>query len=384
MKVKVWDLPTRLVHWLLVAVFALAFLASRDEWLLEYHAAAGYAALVLVLFRVFWGFAGARYARFSDFVRGFKEVGEFLRGVVRFHPKRYLGHNPAVGWIILFILASAAAIVVTGVITYGGEENRGVWAGVFTLEAAVYARAAHVFLSYLLVFVIVLHICAALFHDFILKENIILAMFTGKKEDAESWGERVAHLKPEEEPTRTGLIVWIIISILGGLGLVFMRPEGRSDPARIEPVKIIASSGMAVELKINRVWFEECARSCHAGFHPTLLPEASWKKVMAGLEDHFGENVSLDAKTNEEISYYLVSASAERSTSEASRKILYSLKGAPPSLRITQAPYWKDKHARIPPDVYARKSVMSKGNCVACHPGAEKGSFEDRDIGIPD
>jgi len=174
------------------------------------------------------------------------------------------------------------------------------------------------------------------------------------------------------------------VAVLGGLALVFMRPEGGSDPARITPVKIIDASGLAVEWKTDRVWFEECARSCHAGFHPTLLPEASWKKVMAGLEDHFGEDASLDEKIRVDILDYLASVSAERSTSEASRKILYSLKDAVPLVRITEAPYWKAKHAKISSEVFARRSVVSKGNCVACHPGAEKGSFEDRDIFIPD
>ncbi len=105
MKIRVWDLPTRVFHWLLVSSYAGAFIGSRDESFLEYHKIAGYAALGLVVFRIAWGFTGNEYARFSGFVRGFKEVRAYLQGLATRGPQRYLGHNPAVGWMILAMLA---------------------------------------------------------------------------------------------------------------------------------------------------------------------------------------------------------------------------------------------------------------------------------------
>jgi cytochrome b len=72
--VKVWDIPTRLFHWCLVAAFTAAYFTSGSEWYLEYHTIAGYCALALIAFRLFWGFAGNRHARFSSFLKGWRDV----------------------------------------------------------------------------------------------------------------------------------------------------------------------------------------------------------------------------------------------------------------------------------------------------------------------
>lgn len=383
MKVRVWDIPTRLFHWTLVAAYAGAFFTSRNEWFLEYHTIAGYLALGLVGFRVLWGFTGNRYARFSDFVKGFDTVYSFLKKAVRLGFPRYIGHNPAVGWVVVFMLALTAVIVFTGIVTYGGEENRGVLAGVFSFEAANAARTVHFLLADVAIAAIVTHICAALFHDFIMKENIILSMITGTKEDPESWHDRVDHLKPEDAPSAARLAVWVVVTFLGGFALVYLPPEGKGEFTGREAVQVFNEKGAPVLIKPDPLWKEECASSCHAGFHPTLLPAASWEKVMGSLDDHFGEDVSLDDPVRNQILKFLLSASADRSTTEASRKILYSIPKGTVPMRVTAVPYWVAKHEDIKEEVFKRKSVISKSNCVACHPGAEAGSFEDKDIRIP-
>ncbi len=383
MKVRVWDIPTRLFHWMLVAAYAGAFFTSESEWFLEYHTIAGYAALGLVTFRVLWGFTGKRYSRFGDFVKGFKEVASFVKEAVRLAPPRYLGHNPAVGWVVVFMLVLTVVIVFTGIATYGGEENRGVLAGIVSFEAANAARKAHLILADIAIAAIITHICAALFHDFVLKENIILSMITGTKEDPESWSERVEHIKPGDAPSAARLAVWIAVTVLGGFALIYLPPEGRGTFTGREAVQVLDEKGFAVLVKPDPVWKDECATSCHSGFHPTLLPAASWEKIMGSLQDHYGEDVSLDGSTRAEILKFLLSASAERSTTEASRKILNSIPKDRVESRITEVPYWVVKHEDIKEEVFKRKSVMSKSNCVACHPGAEAGSFEDKDIRIP-
>lgn len=383
MKIRVWDIPTRLFHWLLVAAYAGAFFTSRNEWFLEYHTIAGYIALGLVGFRTLWGFTGNRYSRFSDFVKGPGSVVSFLRETARMKPPRFIGHNPAVGWVVVFMLVLTAVIVSTGIITYGGEENRGILAGVFSFEAASVAKSVHLVLADVAIAAIITHLCAALFHDFVLKENIILSMITGTKEDRESWSERVGHMRPEEAPTATRLAVWVAVTIIGGLALVYLPPEGKGEFTGREAVRVIDDKGFAVMIKPDPVWKEECATSCHSAFHPTLLPAESWKAVMSSLDDHFGDNVSLDEATRSEVLKYLVSSSAERSTTEASMKILRSIPAGVVVRKVTDTPYWKVKHEEITDEVYNRKSVVSKSNCVACHPGAEAGSFEDKDIRIP-
>lgn len=370
-------------HWSLVGAYIAALFTSRNESFLEYHVLAGYFIAGCVIFRTLWGFVGNRYARFSSFIKGFGEVRSFLSRLLRLRLPRYIGHNPAVGWMVLVILGITTAITVTGIVTYGGEENRGVFAGLFPFGMGMAARTAHIWLTYCIVAVVAGHVSAALIHDFVLKENIILSMITGAKEDDESWHERVDHLRPEEGHSAAKLAVYLIVVLLGAFAAIYLPPEGRSDPASIRQPRVVDDKGFATRLVVNNAWHAECA-DCHDAFHPTLLPAASWKKIMAVLGDHFGDTVSLDESKRREIETFLVSASAEHSTTEASKKLLYSLDGAADApIRITDVPYWKDKHSNIREDVFKRESVSSRSNCSACHPWAEAGSYEDRDISIP-
>jgi cytochrome b len=382
MKILVWDKPVRIFHWMLVSSYIAVFFTSRSEWLLEYHTAAGYIALGLVVFRILWGLTGSHYARFSEFLKGWGEVKAYLLETVKLKPPRYVGHNPAVGWVVVFMLLLTAVITITGIITYSGEENRGLWAGLVSYETASYAKGLHKFLAYGAVAMIVMHVSAALFHDFVLKENIILSMFTGMKEDEESWGERVSHMQARQGFSAVQLVVWLIVTIMGGLGLIYLPPTGKADISKVQDFKIINDKGLAVALRPNKTWESECT-SCHSAFHPTLLPAASWEKIMWSLEDHFGDDASLENDKKMEVLDFLTSSSAEHSVSEASRKILRSIKKGEVPLRITETSYWKRKHSEIPLDVFGRKSVKNKTNCKACHPWAERGSFEDADIRVP-
>ncbi len=381
MKIKVWDGPTRTFHWLLVFSYLAVFFTSRSEWYLSYHTMAGYLALALVIFRIFWGFSGGPYARFSGFVTGWGGVKSFLKSTIRLEPVRYIGHNPAVGWVVLMMLAVTAALTTTGIIIYSGEEGLGPLAGYFTFETAVYAKLIHTVLAYLAVLMVVVHISAALFHDFILKENIIKAMITGSKEDEEGW--KVTYARESEAPESghpaARLVFWICITLLGAMGLFYLPPERA--PGFLPPRLMGASE----DRRESEIWLDECS-ACHAPFHPTLLPASSWKLVMDGLDDHFGDDASLDPEVSVEVLEYLLSASAELSTSEASKQILYSIEksGIEAPIRVTDIPYWIRKHSDIDKEVYDRKSVVSKSNCIACHPGSDAGSFEDADIRVPE
>lgn len=385
MKIRVWDLPTRVFHWSLVAVFIVAFISSRNESCLDVHSIAGYLALGLVTFRVLWGFAGNRYARFADFVSGLAKVSDFISAAFRHRrPPRVLGHNPVVGWAVLGMLAVTFLIAVSGIITYSGEENLGAFAGSVSFETGVYGHTIHEFAAGLIMAIIVVHVLAALIHDFIFRENIILSMITGVKEDEESLSERTSHMAPGEGRSVFTLIIWSIVAVMGALAIVYLPPVGKTDFSKLQPPKIIDDKGRVTRLVPNDVWEAECASSCHNGFNPTLLPAGSWRSVMSGLDDHFGDNVTLDPEVNKEILDHLVQASAERSATEASKKLLSSIEDGAKPLRITEIPYWKEKHSGIDAKVFERKTVASRSNCIACHPGSDKGSFEDRDIKIPE
>ena len=114
---------------------------------------------------------------------------------------------------------------------------------------------------------------------------------------------------------------------------------------------------------------KECG-ACHIVYPAALLPAQSWRTMMAGLKDHFGDNAELDEATTRRIADYLVAGAA----SERKRRI------APAALRITEQPWWTRKHekrGRVSTRALAKAGAKSKSECKACHEGAEQGVFED-------
>ena len=112
--VLVWDLPTRLFHWMLVLLVALAWVTGEAEGsMFTVHKLAGYGVAVLLVFRVIWGFAGSGHSRFSDFVRPWREVLAHIKGMISLRPARTVGHNPLGGWMALLLLLVLAAQVGT-------------------------------------------------------------------------------------------------------------------------------------------------------------------------------------------------------------------------------------------------------------------------------
>ncbi|MFV2056480.1 MAG: cytochrome b/b6 domain-containing protein, partial [Thiohalomonadales bacterium] len=118
-KIKVWDLFIRIFHWGLVLAFTFAF-ASEDD-LLDPHTWAGYIVLSLLLLRIVWGFIGSSYARFSNFIYTPQAIMEYLKDTMMFKAKRYVGHNPAGGAMIIVLLASLLFTAMSGVILLGLE-----------------------------------------------------------------------------------------------------------------------------------------------------------------------------------------------------------------------------------------------------------------------
>ena len=387
MRVKVWDIQTRACHWALAASFAAAWYTSRTEWLLDYHVWAGYAAGSLVVFRVLWGFGGGRHSRFASFLRGWRSIRGFLAGLARLKPERYIGHNPAVGVMVMVMLAALSAIVVSGVVTYGGEEGRGIAAGLVGFDAGEAAHAFHGYAATLLFWLVGVHVAAALVHDLIFAEGLVTAMVTGVKtlgpgESPPDLGLHEASLRAGDGPGPAARPLALASAAV--MAFVPLLYAAGGDDSGFRPPEIVDERGAPVALEPTPLWKDECASACHGGFHPTLLPAESWRRVMGGLDDHFGEDASLDEDQAREILDYLVSSSAERSSSEASRKTMRSMDRDGPGVRVTDTPYWKRKHSGISPEVFSRGSVTSASNCAACHPGADLGSFEDRDIRIPD
>ncbi len=129
-------------------------------------------------------------------------------------------------------------------------------------------------------------------------------------------------------------------------------------------------------------WREECG-ACHLAFHPNLLPERSWRALIAGQADHFGSDLALDISTQHSILSFLVNNAAEKRPREAAFKINRSIEASATPLRIGETPYWVDKHADIASADWQSPKVKSKANCAACHLDAEAGTFEDSAMPVP-
>jgi len=119
---------------------------------------------------------------------------------------------------------------------------------------------------------------------------------------------------------------------------------------------------------------EECS-ACHMAFPAPFLPKRSWHKIMGTLDDHFGEDASLDEAATKQIQLWLEANAAD--TDKQNRWIMSGVKSTETPLRITEMPWWKRQHNSWEVSAAAFKRVGSKANCVACHRGAERGYYDD-------
>ena len=180
--VKVWDVPVRLFHWLLVLLFAFMILSGKlkDEWMV-WHMRAGYAILALLLFRILWGFAGSSYARFASFLAGPSACLAFVRKLLARAPAHSAGHNPLGGWMVLVLLLALLFQVGSGLFANDDVLIEGPLASLVTKAVSDQLTSWHYWNVNLLLGLAAVHILAVLYHVLFMKENLIGAMFTGVK-----------------------------------------------------------------------------------------------------------------------------------------------------------------------------------------------------------
>ena len=204
---KVWDPVVRIFHWSLVLFFFTA-MATGEHWMGP-HVVAGYTVLGLILFRALWGVIGTPHARFSDFIFPPRAVFGYLKDLGSLRAKRYIGHGPAGGSMVIALLISLLITTVTGLAAYGGKEYVGPLAGVMALADGSWTGAAketHAFFAGFTVFLVALHVAGVLFSSFAHRENLIRAMFTGDKRSEETeHGEAVKGDRFSEEAHRKKL-----------------------------------------------------------------------------------------------------------------------------------------------------------------------------------
>ena len=178
--VYVWDLPVRLFHWSLVALVILSW-GSRELDYMEAHRWSGYAILTLVVFRVGWGFAGTRHARFADFVRTPRAMRAYMANILAGAKAQHLGHNPAGGWSVMAILACLLVQAVTGLFVTDEVLFDGPFFRAVSEETAHRLKQLHGINFNILLLLIGLHLAAITFYRFVKREDLVRPMLSGFK-----------------------------------------------------------------------------------------------------------------------------------------------------------------------------------------------------------
>lgn len=191
--ILVWDLPVRVFHWLMALSFAGAYLTGDSERWRLVHVTLGYTMAGLVVFRLMWGLAGTRHARFAAFVRGPGAALRYLGSLRRGRPEHHVGHNPAGGWAIVALLLLAAALSASG------------WA-VYTDTAGHWLEEAHELLAHLMLAVVAVHIAAVVLSSWLHREHLVAAMVHGRKNGAPQDGIGQA---------RRGVAALLVVAVLG-------------------------------------------------------------------------------------------------------------------------------------------------------------------------
>jgi cytochrome b len=366
-KVRIWDLPTRLFHWLLVTSFILAWLTQGDDRYLDFHVFAGYLMLGLLGFRLVWGLIGSYYARFHYFAFGSKAVWQYLASLLARQPQHFVGHNPAGSWAIWFILGLGFLVGITGLLTLGGEEQHGIFAGIIGFAWGEILRQWHEIIAWMMLGMVGIHLAGVIVSSWLHRENLIKAMITGYK--------TIPITNPQEVLLHFSTAVLLSLAVIIG-SISYFRGYW------LQTLEQPYLPFVGPKLPDNALWRQECG-DCHLAYHPTLLPARSWQRMLAEQHEHFEEDLDLPADTLAEIQTFLVTNAAESALTEPAWKINRTVPPNQAPLQITKTAYWKEQHREIPNEVWQHPQVKSRGNCAACHLDAKQGTFEDGAMRLP-
>jgi cytochrome b len=177
-RLRVWDLPTRIVHWLLVLLIPGLWWTAQ-EGMIARHLVLGLTALGLLVFRLIWGFAGSSTARFSSFVRGPRAIADYLAGRSQYR----LGHNPLGALSVLAMLGLLSLQVGLGLFATDEDGfNSGPLAYLVSVDASEEITQLHETAFWLLLAVIALHVAAILFYLFGKRDNLLRPMVVGTRD----------------------------------------------------------------------------------------------------------------------------------------------------------------------------------------------------------
>jgi cytochrome b len=267
-KVRVWDPLIRIFHWVLVAAFTIAYFTDEEDLVLP-HVWAGYVVIGLLAFRFLWGFVGTHHARFSDFIFAPSAMVSFLRDTFRGEAKRYLGHNPAGGWMVILLLVMLTLLGATGVVLYGADEHAGPLAGLMAgagPNVKEVFEELHEFFANLTLFLVIIHLAGVAMESILHKENLVWAMVSGYKRTEGS--EPAASKSAAKRASLPGGFFAIGLAMFA-LGVLGGGNEAKAESPREANPQRNLNEFMPLELLINKA----------EALHPGRLIEAELKCI---------------------------------------------------------------------------------------------------------
>lgn len=222
-KVRVWDLPTRLFHWLLAALVVAAYVTGQiGGSLIEWHGRAGIAIVGLLAFRLVWGLIGSTHARFANFVPGPARLGAYLRG-----QWKGLGHNPLGALSVLALLSLMLYQGLTGLVANDEIAYSGPLRELVSGETSDWASGLHRQNYWIIVVFAGLHVAAVLYHALVKKDDLVGPMVTGTK---------LVHDADARHATGGGTVAFVIALAVAGVVLYlatgsFIEPPPPPPPA---------------------------------------------------------------------------------------------------------------------------------------------------------
>lgn len=198
MKILVWDIPTRLFHWLFAGSFAVAYLVDEEHTLLPFHVFFGLLILVLIAFRLVWGLIGSRYAQFSSFLFSPLTAMRYLMEMAQGKARHFIGHNPAGSWAIYGLLLLGAAASITGLLTLLSGESY---------------KEIHEVLSNAMLVLVIAHIIGVVVGSLLHKEHLAKSMVNGYKQGNAEDGI--------PSPRYLGAV--ILLALVAGTGVIFLN-----------------------------------------------------------------------------------------------------------------------------------------------------------------
>ncbi len=253
-KSYIWSLPTRVFH-LLFALFILIAFLTDDDKLLKYHAIAGYSILILLVFRVYWGYFGPKYSLFRDFPANKSEAKEFFKNIFD-DKQKYIGHNPLASYVMIAMLIVTFIVIVTGVLAYGIQEGKGLASFLndsFFKNMKLF-KEIHEFSANFLIFLIIAHLAGIAVDRLLHKKHETLnSIATGYK------------MTQEDESIKLSLFqklfaIVMFVAFIAFLIFNLYKPDNALVASKFEPI----------DYKTQNVAFVNECGSCH-----TLYPTKS-------------------------------------------------------------------------------------------------------------